>query len=93
MQCGTALTQRELARVASEAKNKTSQLLKQVNQSLAQIMDENEISLKAELDRLSGIISEAEKRMQIEMPAKAVEANRSRINGEASTAAPPMKKN
>jgi polyhydroxyalkanoate synthesis regulator phasin len=86
VECGTALTQRELARQASEAKNKTSQLLKQFNQSLAQIMDENENSFKAELDRLSGIISEAEKRLQIETSVKAVETNPVKAGSEVHTA-------
>lgn len=93
VQCGASLTQRELARAASEAKIKTSQLLAQVNQSYAQIIAENENIIKTELARLSGIIVEAEKRLQIDMQNQAVEVSSPPAGAEAASPAVSEKEN
>ncbi len=61
---GTTQAQRELARTASEARSKTSQLLAQVSKGIDQIISDTETNIKAELERLSTVITEAKEKLQ-----------------------------
>jgi len=61
---GTTHARTELDRVASEALSQTSRILTRLNQSIEQIIGETETNVRAELESLSALVSEAEMKLQ-----------------------------
>ena len=89
---GTKQAQSEFARAASEARNKTSRLLTQVSTTVEEIIAEAEASLKAELERLASVTSQAENNLMHlgEMHNKDAKVNSRRATREETTPKPPI---
>jgi vacuolar-type H+-ATPase subunit H len=87
---GTAQAQNEFARAAADARSKTSLLLTQVSKTLEQIVAEAEGSIKAELERCTLIMVEAESNLQplsqIPAPPKEIEPEPDPLSREAPRA-------
>jgi len=79
---GAAQAQSEFTRIASEAMSKTSQLLTQVNKSIEKIIGETDANIKAELERLTSVITEAEVKLQ---PLININDNETEVNSQRST--------
>jgi hypothetical protein len=60
----TTQVQNDFARVAAEARNKTAQMLIEIGQSVEQIISDTQKNIKAELERLSIITTEAESKLK-----------------------------
>ncbi len=90
---GTKKAQSDFARVASEVKDKTSQLLGQVSRSLEQIIAEAETRVKDELEHLPTAIPAVETNPESpnnKMPGKEAEANSRPATQEATTPITPV---